>query len=260
MDIKKERFRFIVKLWSLFKFYRSQLIRRIFQRAYLVEEDGIYKVVKGKYSWFIPSNDERQAEWTLNFMSSHERYLDTLRLGDIVIEVGATTGEYIIPAAEKIGESGQIHAFEADPVVYLCLEKNLKLKNIINVKPVNKAVSDESNKSIQLSFRRERMAEASFHRDFLPEKIRVKTISLDDYVTSIGLEEVDVLKVTVNGHEPEVLKGAKNLLRGVRNVIFQSGRHQEVISFLKKEGFSIKKSFDVGARSEKAILMEKIIY
>jgi len=254
MDIKRKMFRLIVKLP---KFYRSQLIRHIFQRIHFVEEDGIYKVIKGKYSWYIPSNDYRQAEWALNFMSTHERYLDSLHTGDIVIEVGATTGEYTIPATKKIGESGQIHAFEADPVVYLCLKKNLELNNIINVKPVNKPVSGKSNKELQLSFRREAMAEASFHRDFLPEKILVKTISLDDYAASIGLENVNVLKVTVNGHEPEVLKGSKNLLKGVRNVIFQSARHQEVISFLKKEGFSVKKEFDIGARSEKAILMEK---
>ncbi len=236
----------------------KRLFRIIFiKRLDLVEEDGVYKATKGTKSWYIPSNDLRQALWALNFMSTHERFLDVLQEGDTIIEVGAASGEYTIPAAKKIGGGGRIHAFEVEPMSYLCLKKNLSLNNLVNVKPVNRAVSDNSNKSLWLSFRKGSLADASFHRN-LPEKILVNTISLDDYAATIGMENVDVLKVTINGHEPEVVKGAKNLLGGVRNIIFQSAKQQEVISFLSVEGFSVKKSFDVGERGERVVLMEKL--
>ncbi|MCK4860245.1 MAG: FkbM family methyltransferase [Candidatus Omnitrophica bacterium] len=192
----------------------KRLFRSMFKkRIDFVEEGGIYKATRGTKSWYIPSNDRTQAVWVLNFMSLHERYLDALQKGDTVIEVGTATGEYTIPAAKKIGRDGQIHAFEVEPMSYLCLKKNLALNNLVNVKPVNRAASDKSNKSLWLSFRKGGLADASFHRQ-APEKILVKTISLDDYATSIGMEKVNVLKVTINGHEPEVVKGAKNLLGG----------------------------------------------
>lgn len=256
MDLKREMLKAFVRLQSLFRSLKWRL-----QKIDFIEEDGVYKTTMGGKSWYIPLNDRMQAVWGLNFMSSHERFLDALQEGDTVIEVGAATGEYTIPAAKKIGKSGQIHAFEVEPLSYLCLEKNLVLNNLVNVKPVNRGVSDKSNKSLWLSFTRKgRLSGASFHyRD--PEKILVKTISLDDYATSIGLENVDVLKLTVNGHEPEVVKGAKNLLKGVRIVKFQSARHQEVLSFLSKEGFQVKKTVDagdIGGRAVRAVLMEKV--
>ena len=89
------------------------------------------------------------------------------------------------------------------------------------------------------------------------EKVHVKTISCDDYAASIGLEKVDVIKATVNGHEPEVFMGAKNLLRNTKFAVFQSAKHQEIISFLSKEGFSVRKVSGSLNKSERVVLMEK---
>lgn len=251
MAPKREMLQPYVRLQSLFRSLKWRI-----QKIDFIEEDGVYKATVGEKVWYIPSNDRMQCVWALNFMNTHERYLDVLQKGDTIMEIGAATGEYTIPAAKKIGEKGQIHAFEVEPASYLCLEKNLALCNIVNVKPMKMAISDKSNKSLWLSFEKGGLSRGSFHNE-LSEKIHVKTISCDDYATSIGLEKVDVLKVTVNGHEPEVMKGAKNLLRSMRIVIFQSARHQEVISFLSKEGFSVKKSVDTAVNEVKIVLMER---
>ena len=117
---------------------------------------------------------------------------------------------------------------------------------------MKKAVSDKSNKSSWLSFEKGRLAEASLYYE-LPDKILVKTISCDDYTSSAGLDTVDVLIVTVNGHEPEVVKGASKLLKNIRLVTFQSARHQEVISYLSKKGFVLKNS---GTRANLVLALE----
>lgn len=258
MNKKKGSIEFSRQIISIIWKLRVNRLRSRLKRIHFVEEDGVYKATMGKKAWYIPSNDRTQFLWALNFIGTHERYLDALQEGDTIIEVGAATGEYTIPAAKKIGENGQIHAFEVEPVNYLCLKKNLALNNIENVKPVNKAVSDRSNKSLRFLFTKGGLSGGSLQHDH-PEKdkISVKTISCDDYVTSIGLEKVDVLKITVNGHEPEVVEGAKNLLKGMRIVTFQSARHQEVIHSLSKEGFSLKKSLDAATNGVKVVLMEK---
>ncbi len=251
MNLNRRELQPFAKLTSMIRSLKLRI-----QKIDFLEEDGVYRATMGKNVWYVPSDDKFQCVWALNFINTHERHLDVLQEGDVIIEVGAATGEYTIPAAQKIGENGQIYAFEVEPASYLCLEKNLAYYNIVNVKPVKKAISDESNKSLWLSFDKGSLSGGTFH-DELPEKIHVKTISCDDYATSIGLEKVDVLKATVNGHEPEVMEGAKNLLRSVRIVIFQSAKHREVISILSKEGFSIKKSVDTAVEEVKIVLMEK---
>jgi len=114
-----------------------------------------------------------------------------------------------------------------------------------------------SNRELEFRFKAGRMAESSFHRDSLPHSLTVTTVSLDDHASAKGIARVDVIKATVNGHELEVLKGAVRLLPTVRNVVFQSARHAEVLEFLASHGFAVKKSYDVGARSEMAILVER---
>jgi len=94
----------------------------------------------------------------------------------------------------------------------------------VNVKPVKKAVSGKSGKTLWLSFTKGDLLGASFHYEQL-DKIQVKTISCDDYAISISLEKVYVLEFTVNRHKPKLVRvrGAKNPLRGIRVVTFQSG-------------------------------------
>ena len=41
---------------------------------------------------------------------------------------------------------------------------------------------------------------------------QVATITLDEYAEAKGIENIDVLKIDTQGHEPEVLEGAKNCL------------------------------------------------
>jgi|GEM_PF-3885049 len=231
-------------------------LRNIFKKVKFTEEEGVFKGTMGDKVWYIPSKDRGQFIWALDFMSTHERHLDELREGDNVIEVGAASGEYTIPAAMKIGNKGRLHAFEVEPATYLCLEKNLAYHNITNVTPVKMAISDESNKSLWLSFDKGSLSGGTFHGEF-SDSIHVKTISCDDYVSSNDIDIVDVLKITVNGHEPEVVMGAKNLLKNVRIVTFQTARYQETIKLLSEQGFSVKKSANAALNGVKIILMEK---
>ncbi len=223
----------------------------------VVEDDGVYRADLGGRSWFVPTADRPQAIWVMEFADRHERFIDSLREGDVVFEVGATTGEYTIPAARAIGERGVLHAFEANPLVHRCLTKNIELQRLANVRTTNRAVSSESGRKMEFRFRNRTMAEASFHRDYLEDVLTVETISLDDYARSGNVRAPDVIKATVNGHELEVFKGAVGLLPTARNIVFQSAMHAEIVAFLSRHGYRIKRTFDVGARSELAILMER---
>jgi len=88
--------------------------------------------------------------WCVNFQKYYERFISWLNEGDVVLEVGAATGEFTIPAAKKIGRDGLLFSFEADLRNFKCLTKNLKIKKLDNVKPLMKQfpMNREKNSSL----------------------------------------------------------------------------------------------------------------
>lgn len=136
----------------------KRIRRRVENFAWLpikIEKDGaVFKATahNGK-EWFIPTNSEDVALWAFKFMELHERYLDAIREGDIVVEVGACTGEYTIPAAQRVGELGRVFAFEADPFGCECTRKNARLHNLNNIQVINEAVSGRNMRRGKLSIR-----------------------------------------------------------------------------------------------------------
>jgi FkbM family methyltransferase len=203
-----------------------------------IEKDG--KVFKATYmgkKWFIPIKSRNLARWALNCMQVNERYLDTLREGDIVVEVGGCTGEYTVPAAQKIGEHGKIFTFEADPLGCECIKKNAELYSLKNIEVINEAVSDIVGQWVKLSIPKNLSGGVLVGDD----KGSMKTTTLDAYLSDV---RAVVLKITVNGSEPEVLMGARELLKNVRSVVFQSARYEEIIQILEDYCFTVKKLED----------------
>ena len=70
--------------------------------------------------------------------------------------------------------------------------------------------------------------------------------------------KVDVLKITVNGHEPEVVAGATKTLEDVRCVVFQSARHKELITILEERSFKVRRvTEDSWADNVRIVLLER---
>jgi len=214
----------------------------------------VYRVTdrRGR-EWFIPENSERFARWAFIFMEKHQRYLEALRENDVVVEVGACTGEYTIHAAQRVGEAGKVIAFEADPVGCECVKRNARINNLSNVEVVNEAVSDSSGKRVSLDIR----VNITGGVIALDNEGTMLTTTLDKYLKGT---KVDVIKLTVNGHESEVLIGAQELLKNVRCVIFQSSKYEDLINFLGERGFKVKKLENAyrGSGDVKTAMLERV--
>lgn len=91
----------------------------------ITKEGDIYRTAYRGRVWYIPYPKRWMALWAKDFMKTHVRYEDVLGPGDVVVEVGACTGEYTVAAAEIVGASGHVHTFEVDPIVIQCLKKNI---------------------------------------------------------------------------------------------------------------------------------------
>ena len=58
-------------------------------------------------------------------------------------------------------------------------------------------------------------------KNYTVEKINSNIITLDDYCTAKNINQIDILKIDVQGYEDKVLEGAKNLLKARKIKLIQ---------------------------------------
>jgi FkbM family methyltransferase len=154
-------------------------------------------------------------------------FLETLKLGDTVIDVGANVGYFSLLASEKVGRTGRVYAFEPAPRTFRRLLKNLELNESSNVKAVAIGLSDlEGTESLRVP--RENPGEASL-ADRASSEIfsgakytfdvdEIKLVPFDKFCTEEGLSKIDVIKIDAEGSEFRVLRGMERALRSQSKV------------------------------------------
>jgi len=226
----------------------------------LTQETDIFRTeIQGRV-WYIPYPKRWMALWAKDFMKTHVRYEDVLNSGDVVIEVGACTGEYTVAAADIVGPSGHIYTFEIDPFAFKCLQQNIKnSKSPSTITAENRGVSDKDGKLLQLQHLPNSIASSTFHGpDEGKKQYTVQTVTLDTYFRNHKDENrVTLLKLTVNGHEPEIMAGARQLLKRLKYVTFQSARFDEAIALLKEYGYEVVKETLLYTNMKSVLLRNK---
>lgn len=131
--------------------------------------------------------------------------------GATVIDVGANVGEFSL-LCHKLG-AAQILAFEPDPKAYKCLSKNLQ--QISQEASSFNIVLHEEEKDI-VFYHAPNTADSSFIQ---PSKFdhceQVRAYSLGQFRNQTKSDHL-LIKIEAEGGEPEVLRGAHDLIKGGR--------------------------------------------
>lgn len=138
--------------------------------------------------------------------------------GDTVIDVGANIGTHTLSFSRAVGPSGRVIAFEPHPVLFQLLRHNLEQNRAANVRVENAAVGS-SRGTVRIP-----TIDLQSHANFGSFTVEVLESSPDPGVPMVAVDEVDVgrprlLKVDVEGWEPEVLRGAARTIREARPFI-----------------------------------------
>jgi FkbM family methyltransferase len=155
------------------------------------------------------------------------------------VDVGANIGAYSV-LASQLPSLRRIVAFEANRSAAKELQVNFSL-NDIDADVREAAVSDKAGKvefGVVSKFAgNNAVLETSIHeRSLFHETVTVDAVTLDDELSDP--EGPICLKVDVEGHEPAVLRGAREVLRRARCVIQIENYRGEVAPVLEELGYS----------------------
>jgi FkbM family methyltransferase len=145
--------------------------------------------------------------------------------GLVVFDVGANIGAFSIPWALALGGTAQIYAYEPQKHVYHLLCANVALNNLFPVVyPVSAAVGaahgemaipwlnpNEQASFGSLSLRRHMPQDTGQTVDYETRLVTCDVTTVDEQ--AMGRGRLDLLKIDVEGMEPEVLAGAAETLR-----------------------------------------------
>jgi len=139
--------------------------------------------------------------------------LESARQSEVVFDVGAHMGYYTEQFADHA--KGEVHAFEPNLESFEHLQRNVKLNDFQNavLKPLGVS-SSPGELTLQVP-RNEASGSASFqehHGLGASDPVMAKVTTLDDYFAANDLKRIDTMKIDVEGHELEVIKGANQLL------------------------------------------------
>ncbi len=144
-----------------------------------------------------------------------------------IIEIGANVGYYSLMFASKIGESGKLFVFEANPQIFDILIQSMEINGFSDrVNLENKAVT---NKSGRISFNRLKRHHGSNSIIKFSDKrleklgeemdtIEIDTVSLDEYFKDQNIK-IDIIKIDAEGSEYLIFDGMKKLINDNPNII-----------------------------------------
>lgn len=164
-------------------------------------------------------------EIDLFFSLTKEKYGFLPQKDDIFMDVGANMGTTSIHVSKKY-DFKRIYAFEPEKENYKLLKINAVMNDCMNVTAVNCAVSAENTVMKLGVTNRNRGASKIIleeePEDFLDSVEDVKVMKLDTYIeeSQIDRERIRYLWIDVEGHEPKVIEGMKELLFHYKIPIF----------------------------------------
>lgn len=207
------------------KFIPSWLANRGLSRLPLVERiaDRFYKreaieTIYGHKMKLDPQDSMNLSRWGFYEKEETERIQKIIQPGQCVVDVGANIGYYSLVLAAGVTHTGTVYAYEPHPENNVLLMHNIHLNNLEK----QTVIRDVACSSItgwmylhlsSISSGMHTVEELMLERDTYQttHTLEVRTVILDMDLPK-GLP-VHFMKIDVEGHELEVLKGAEILLR-----------------------------------------------
>lgn len=172
--------------------------------------------------------------WRLYYLKSRSHRIGLFAKSEqTVVDIGANIGETALSFAKSVGSSGRVFAFEPNPEIFSELKVNCSLNSNLNVQCENVALGAAGAmvSMVQMEERNPGTMTIAHEVDGQRASVCNVTVStLDDYLSAIGLKNIDLIKIDVEGYETFVLYGAVNIINECHPVLIVEicDAHQKV--------------------------------
>jgi FkbM family methyltransferase len=192
-------------------------------------------------------------EWAPVYAIEH-----LVKEGDVVLDIGASQGEYTLWAAKKCGKNGRVIAIEPLTKMFAQLKENIAINPDLSdsVILVNTGLSDKVGKMPIYGYSGEGSKDGlhegmptlfrTASRNQLIEEINL--VLLDDVIKDLEVKKVDFIKIDVEGAELQILKGGIKILKEFKPILlieaseetFNAAGYSQVEFFNFLNGFGYK--------------------
>lgn len=200
------------------KFFFKKVIRHLLIK-YAPAPEGEVPLKIGKHTLLVfPSrNDWWKAMYfkccDIQVEKNIRRYLAP---GGTFVDAGAGAGYFSAIASNIVGDTGQVHSFEPNPVNAKAIQRMIDANPGSNIVLNHCALgADESVHDYYIQ-QFDHHTAASMVKSFIAdvgETISVGTCRLDAYLEQKKINEVSLIKIDVEGYEYFVLKGLEGFFR-----------------------------------------------
>ena len=173
-----------------------------------------------------------------------------------VLEVGANLGYFVMLEATVLHPDVRIHAFEPVPRTADLLEMNVAAngyEDCVTIVPA--AVSSQPGTAafaVTASSNKNYLLEGDGRPDpaGVQSTFEVETVAIDEYLATneIRPHEIDVVRMDIQGHEYEVLRGMRSVLEADGELLLFLETHgrkrDEIVEMLQRAGFELLHAAD----------------
>lgn len=215
-------------LWNIRLINGKEVITKIYQDKPCTWQSAL------AYRWHVPNIN--RLEWFLNnYFDSSVPYID----------IGANVG---VRSLLYLSSGRRVFMFEPNRELNILNEECCRMNGFKNYKIFDECLSDSPGEAV---FYYEKSSYRSgLHKEFIPDGLITKsemvTCSTLDIVADTYLSQCStaIIKIDVEGHEFEVIKGGRNFITARHPVILMEINEKrqhviEIISFMKKLGYSV---------------------
>lgn len=143
--------------------------------------------------------------------------------GDVFIDAGCNIGYYSVLASRKVGRTGEVHAFDVDPRPLKVLVKTLERTGLTNVVVHPYALGAFVTVSCietKMESGHTTLSEGRGGRKY-------PILKMDAWSDYFQGKRLAAIKIDVEGHDQEVLRGATDILTRHRPVVVCEGNAME---------------------------------
>lgn len=137
------------------------------------------------------------------------------RSGEVVVDVGSGFGEEAVVFSRLVGDQGKVITIEAHPETFACLQQTVAKSNLRNVVVQACALAD-CDRDLTISTIDNFLCNSVMSS--AGKGLPVSARSLDSLADELGLEEIALLKMNIEGAERLAVSGMSRVAARIRNM------------------------------------------